>query len=225
MNILIIAAHPDDEILGCGGTITRMAQEQQNVFIAIMGEGITSRDENLEEEKNNLKALHSDCHRVAELIGAKDLFLYNLPDNQFDTVPLLNIIKIIENLTKSIKPEIVYTHHGGDLNIDHIICHRAVLTAVRPITECSVKQLYAFEVPSSTDWAFGQLHPIFNPNVFVDVTKTMDIKLKAMSVYKSEIRDFPHPRSLKAIESGAARWGAMVGSKYAEAFELLRMIR
>ena len=225
MRVLVVAAHPDDEVLGCGGTIARLAQEGHDVYIAILGEGITSRYQQQEEAvQAQVKALHARSRQVAELLGTKDLFLYNLPDNRFDTVPLLGVIKMIEELVQRIQPKVIYTHHGGDLNIDHIITHRAVLTAARPITECSVKEIYAFEVPSSTEWAFGQFQP-FHPNVFMDISATLEAKLKAMELYESEVREFPHPRSLEALQAVARHWGSVVGCRAAEAFELIRAVR
>jgi LmbE family N-acetylglucosaminyl deacetylase len=225
MKILVVVAHPDDEILGCGGTIARLARERHDVFIAILGEGITSRTGRRGASgQKQVKALHKQSKQVAKLLGAKDLLLHHLPDNRFDTLPLLDIVKIIENLIVKLSPEIIYTHHGGDLNIDHVITHRAVLTATRPIAGCPVKRLYAFEVPSSTEWTFGHLEPAFHPNVFVDISTTLEIKIKALMVYESEVREFPHPRSIEALRSIARWWGSVVGVGAAEAFELIRDI-
>jgi len=225
MTTVVIVAHPDDEVLGCGGTIARLAQEGQKVYIAVLGEGITSRYQQQEEaNQGHVKALHARCREVAELLGAKDLFVYDLPDNRFDTVPLLKVIKIIEELVDRSQPQVIYTHHGGDLNIDHIITHRAVLTATRPMTDCPVKEIYAFEVPSSTEWAFEQFQP-FQTNVFMDISATLEIKLKAMELYESEARSFPHPRSPEALRAVARHWGSVVGCEAAEAFELIRAVR
>lgn len=226
MKILVVAAHPDDEVLGCGGTITRLSNEGHGVYIAILGEGITSRFKKREQAKRSLiELLHSQSKKVARLLGAKNLFLYNLPDNRFDTIPLLDIIKIIEDLIQKIKPEVIYTHFAGDLNIDHQLVNRAVITATRPLKDSTVKEIYAFEIPSSTEWTFGSLGQVFRANVFVDISKFLDIKLKAMSFYKSEMNDFPHPRSTKALTVVAQRWGSICGCEAAEAFELIRMIK
>ncbi len=221
-NILIIAAHPDDEVLGCGGAIARLAKEGHSVYIAILGEGGTSRYKRRDEaDKTIVTTLHAHSRRVKELFCAKDIFLFNLPDNRFDTIPLLEVVKIIEDLIESLKPEIVYTQHGGDLNIDHVITHRAVITATRPKANCPVKTLYAFEVPSSTEWAFAQFAPLFRPNVFMDITITLDTKIKAIQIYESECQPFPHPRSPEALRANAQRWGSVVGIEAAEAFELI----
>lgn len=226
MNVLVIAAHPDDEVLGCGGTIARLTQEGQNVYTAILGEGITSRYEKREKaDRTQVEALHARCRKAAEILGAKDLFIYELPDNRFDTVPLLDVIKIVEKLIHRLQPQVIYTHHNGDLNIDHAVVHRAVLTATRPVQGSPVRELYAFEVPSSTEWGFQRLEAVFRPNVFVDIHNTLDLKIKALSIYESEVRPFPHPRSPEAIRAIARRWGSVVGGEAAEAFELIRSIR
>ena len=223
MTILIIAAHPDDEVLGCGGTIARLTQAGHDVYIAILGEGITSRYEKRDQaDREMINNLRAGCQQVSELLGVKELFLYDLPDNRFDTVPLLDVIKIIENLVNRLQPKVIYTHHRGDLNIDHAITQRAVLTATRPIVGCPIKKIYAFEVPSSTEWSFGQFESAFQPNVFVDITDTLETKIKAMAVYESETRLFPHPRSFEAIRNIARRRGTMVGLKASEAFMLVR---
>lgn len=226
MKVLVIVAHPDDEVLGCGGTIARLAQEGHEVYIAILGEGITSRyQQRGQADQALVEALHAHSRQVAELLGAKDLFLHNLPDNRFDTVPLLDVIKIVEELIGRLQPQVIYTHRGGDLNIDHVITHRAVMTATRPVVNCPVKEIYAFEVPSSTEWSFGQFQPAFNPNLFVDVSSTLESKLEAMALYESEASPFPHPRSPEALRAIARWWGSVVGVKAAESFELVRGIR
>lgn len=224
--ILVVAAHPDDEVLGCGGTIACLTREGHDVYVAILGEGITSRyDQRNQADKNTVEALKTCSQQVADLLGAKKLFMFDLPDNRFDTVPLLDVIKIIEGLIEKVKPKTVYTHHGGDLNIDHSIIHRATLTATRPLSGSPVKKVYAYEVPSSTEWGFGQFTAGFQANVFVDISATLEKKIEAMEIYESEARRFPHPRSPEALRALANRWGAAAGLEAAEAFELIREIR
>jgi len=226
MNVLVVAAHPDDEVLGCGGAIARLANEGNDVYIAILGEGITSRyEQRAQADASLVQALREKSKLVAECLGAKEPFTFDLPDNRFDTVPLLDIIKLIEDLIKRIQPRIIFTQHGGDLNIDHSIVFRATLTAARPVAGCSVKSIYAYEVPSSTEWAMGKISPSFQPNVFMDIQDTLELKLKAMSLYEGEVREFPHPRSSEALRAIAHRWGSVSGCKAAEAFELIRDIR
>src|SRR5690348_5633046 len=153
--VLVIAAHPDDEILGCGGTAARLVREGREVHFAILGEGITSRHlQRTDADVSQLALLHQQAHAAAAQLGVKNLVLHKLPDNRLDTVPLLEVVKIVEELIDGIKPEIIYTHHGGDLNVDRGVIHRAVLTATRPISGQGVREIYAFEVPSSTEWAF-----------------------------------------------------------------------
>jgi LmbE family N-acetylglucosaminyl deacetylase len=224
--VLILAAHPDDEVLGCAGVIARLALAGNEVYIAILGEGITSRYPKRQQSDPLLvEALQNQSQEAAALLGAKKVFLHHLPDNRFDTVPLLEVIKIVENLVKDLRPEIIYTHHGGDLNIDHQVVNRAVLTATRPIKTQPVREIYTFEVPSSTEWGFQHLQPPFRPNVLVDISETLDIKIKALGIYESEVRDFPHPRSPQALRAIARRWGSVAGCEAAEAFELIRSLR
>lgn len=224
--ILVIAAHPDDEVLGCGGTIARLVKEEFEFFIAILGEGVTSRYQQREQsDKKSIESLHNQSRKVAEMLGVRDIFLYGLPDNRFDTLPLLDVVKIIEKLIDHLKPQEIYTHHSGDLNIDHAIVHRAVLTATRPVPACSVQRIYTFEVPSTTEWGFGQFSTGFQANVFVDISVTLEKKIDAMAIYESEIRIFPHPRSPEALRALAMRRGSVVGLKAAEAFQLIREIR
>ena len=225
-NVLVVAAHPDDEVLGCWGTMASLVQEGQEVYIAILGEGATSRyQERDQADQSKVERLLSDSQQVADMIGAKQVFKYGLPDNRFDTLPMLDVVKIVEKLVSQIEPSVIYTHHPSDLNIDHGVVFRATLTATRPLPGCPVRDLFSFEIPSSTEWSFNTYQPDFRPNVFVDITETIDIKVKAMQTYKSESRSFPHPRSPESLRTIASRWGSVVGVEYAEAFELIRSIR
>jgi LmbE family N-acetylglucosaminyl deacetylase len=221
--VLVVAAHPDDEVLGCGATIARMVSEGSHVAIAILGEGISSRYVDRAAAPPDLLAqLRRDGERAAGLLGAAEVSFHELPDNRFDTVPMLDVVKLVERLVERVAPGEIYTHHPGDLNVDHGIVHRAVLTATRPICGSVVRRILAFEVPSSTDWAFRQFAPEFRPNVFVDVAATLDRKLEAMKAYESEARLFPHPRSNEALLALARLRGSAVGFEAAEAFELVR---
>ncbi len=226
MNILIIAAHPDDEVLGCGGTMARLAQEGHQVSVAILGEGISSRANSREAaDQGALQKLRECSVRAAALLGIEDVQMFGLPDNRFDSVPLLEVVKIIENLVETRRPDEVYTQHGGDLNIDHLVTYRATLTATRPVTKQSVRAVYAYEVPSSTEWAFGSFQPSFRPNVFVDVSRTLELKIAAMHAYESESRSFPHPRAPEALRALATWRGSTAGLNAAEAFQMVREVR
>lgn len=226
MRVLVLAAHPDDEVLGCGGTIARLAAAGHDVFIAILGEGITSRfPSRASAARESLDELHSRSGQVAGLLGARDLHLAGLPDNRFDTVPLLDVVKVVEDVIERWQPEVVYTQHGGDLNVDHVVLFRATLTATRPTAGHPVREVYAYEVGSSTEWSFQQFEPRFMPTVFEDIATTLETKVTAMQMYESEARDFPHPRSPEALRAAAHRWGSVSGLQAAEAFQLIRSVR
>lgn len=226
MSVLVVAAHPDDEILGCGGTIARLAREGHQVRIAILAEGISSRYAHREDaDPGQLQHLHAQAQQAGNKVGAREVVLCKLPDNRLDTVPLLEVVKLVEELVARFRPEVIYTHHPGDLNVDHRVVHRAVLTATRPVAGQCVSEIYAFEVPSSTEWAFQRLEPSFRPNVFVDITKTLETKIDALACYDTEMRKFPHPRSAEALRAIATRWGSVVGLPAVEAFELIRSVR
>ena len=163
---------------------------------------------------------------AADVLGARSVSFCGLPDNRFDEVGLLNLIKPVEKWVETFRPDAIYTHHPGDLNIDHSMTFRAVLTATRPdASRVSVPNLYTFEVPSSTDWAFQRVSPVFRPNVFVDIKNFLDCKIAAMQCYESERREVPHPRSPEVLRAVAARWGSTAGMSCVEAFELIRSVR
>lgn len=223
--ILVVAAHPDDEILGLGGTIRKRINNGDVVDCIILGEGMTSRTEKRDQtEKSEVDKLQKDSIKAADIIGYNKMYFANLPDNRFDSINLLQIVKAVEKIMAEAKPDVIYTHHYGDVNIDHKKTFEAVLTAARPVGNEYPKEIYCFETPSSTEWAFGDEKNIFKPNVFVDIEDTINDKLKAMKCYKTELREYPHPRSLKALEIIAVRWGTVVGKKFVEAFELVRKV-
>lgn len=226
MNVLVIAAHPDDEVLGCGGTIARLAAEGARVSILILAEGLTSRaDFRPDRDASLLQAHHARAHKAGALLGASEVILAGFPDNRMDTVPLLDVTQRIEREIARIQPETVFTQHGGDLNIDHVVTFRATLTATRPMAGLPVKRVYGYEVGSSTEWAFQQFEPRFAPQVFFDIDAYLEKKIAAMQVYESEARAFPHPRSPEALRASAQRWGSTVGVKAAEAFCCVRDVR
>ncbi len=222
--ILIIAAHPDDEILGCGGTMARLVKEGNEVYTLILGEGITSRDDERqrEEREPEIARLKKQVQEANAVIGVKEVFTHDFPDNRYDSVPLLEIIKVIEKVKQQVRPEVVFTHYERDLNIDHRVVYGAVVTASRPVVGETVKEIYSFEVLSSTEWNC----PLrYSPDCYFDITGTIDIKLAALEKYRSEIREYPHPRSLKGARLNAEYWGMRTGMNYAEAFKTVRILR
>jgi LmbE family N-acetylglucosaminyl deacetylase len=222
--ILIIAAHPDDEVLGCFGTVAKMVKEGDEAYTLILGEGKTSRDEqrSIENKKAELNILNQEIEKANSVINIKKTFIENFPDNRFDSVDLLDIVKAILKVKKEIKPDIIFTHYENDLNIDHQITYQAVVTATRPMEDESVKEIYSFEVLSSTEWNY----PLsFSPDLFFDISETIKLKKEAMKQYNSELCQFPHPRSIEGIELNAKYHGMRVGKAYVEAFKTVRVIK
>lgn len=225
--VLVVAAHPDDEILGVGGTAAKHAANGDEVYAIILGEGQTSRGDKREDISQDIvKELHKNTMESAKAIGYKDVFFADFPDNRFDQVDLLDIVKEVEKKVRELRPEIIYTHYSGDLNIDHQYTARAVLTATRPIgTDYSVKEIYAFETLSSTEWNFDySAQPAFCPNVYVDISDYYQKKEDAMNCYVSELCEFPHPRSLEGMDVLSKTRGMTVGMQRAEAFMLIRKV-
>jgi N-acetylglucosamine malate deacetylase 1 len=220
--ILVVAAHPDDESLGCAGTIASHVERGDKVHVIFMSDGVTSRaDTKVEEVRARKKAAKDAC----SILGVeKSPEFLGFPDNRMDTIALLDIVMTLEQVINKIKPEIIYTHHFGDLNIDHRITHQAVMTVCRPQPKSFVSEIYSFEVLSSTGWNSSRSENEFIPNVFIDIRKTWQKKIKALYCYNDELRDFPHTRSYKNIEALATYRGANVGIEYAEAFALERKV-
>jgi N-acetylglucosamine malate deacetylase 1 len=227
MTVLVIAAHPDDEVLGCGASIAKWSEAGELVHVVIMAEGITSRDSAQDSESINegLFSLEESAHKAADALGATSVKLLGFPDNRMDSLDRLDVVKAIELEIKRLRPDTVVTHHCGDVNIDHRIIHDAVVTACRPQPGKSVHRLLAFEVPSSTEWQPPGSNVAFEPNWFEDVSDTIDRKIEALKFYQSEIREWPHARSLENV-GHLARWrGGSVGCQAAEAFILMREIK
>lgn len=221
--VLVVAAHPDDETLGAGGVIAKHITLGDSVSVLILGEGVASRKEHGEDYSKEREALRADANRALAKLGVTDVSFLDFSDNSFDVVPLLKIIKAVERAIAEKRPDIVYTHHWGDLNVDHRITFDAVLTACRPLGN-TVKKILCFEVPSSTEWNAQTVENAFMPNAFVDITEVLEKKISALKEYKSEMRPYPHPRSLEGIEILAKMRGLAIGRKAAEAFEIVREI-
>lgn len=223
-NILVFAAHPDDELLGVGGTVRRFVNEGATARAVIMAEGLTSRrDSRNDTDCSELLALQEDARRAAAEVGYTGIDFCGLPDNRMDSLDLLDIIKTVSNFVEKYKPDTIFTHHHGDLNIDHRLTCEAVLTACRPVGNYCVKWIYAFETPSSTEWNYCYAEP-FKPNVYVDVSDTMEAKIHGMACYGTESAEYPHPRSAEALRALGRYRGSNVGLQLAEAFVLLREI-
>jgi LmbE family N-acetylglucosaminyl deacetylase len=221
---LVVAAHPDDEALGCGGTIARLASEGAEVHLLFLADGVGARGGE-GPDPDSLADRRRMGDEAARIMGAQAPVYLDFPDNRLDGVDLLDVVAEVERVVRTIRPELVITHFAGDLNVDHRIAAQAVLTAFRPTPGQSVRSIYSFEVPSSTEWAFGAAGQAFQPNLFVDISATLQAKLAALDAYGEEMRAFPHPRSAQAVKALAQYRGASAGVDAAEAFLLLRMVQ
>jgi len=226
--IMIVVAHPDDELLGLGATMHKLIREEGIITrVVILGEGITSRADarDVEHWKSELKKHKQNIELARAAIGYNEVKAYDFPDNRFDTVPLLDIIKVVEKEKKEFDPEVIFTHHGGDLNIDHRRTFEAVITACRPMEKEPVKAIFTFETPSGTEWRASTDPHAFIPNYFISVSeRDVEAKVAGMESYDYEKRQYPHPRSAQALRILAQRNGIIVGKLYAEAFHLVRTI-
>lgn len=226
--VLLVVAHPDDELLGLGGTMHKLIKEQNVlVHVVILGEGITSRSDNRDTEhwQNELNIHRSNIAQAQSAIGFQSVAIYDFPDNRFDSVALLDIVKVVEKEKIKFNPEVVFTHHGGDLNIDHQRTFEAVITACRPMQNEAVKTIITFETPSGTEWRAASDPKHFIPNMFFQLTiENIAAKIKGMESYEFEKRTYPHPRSPEALTIQAQRWGVAIGCDFAEAFQVIRSI-
>ena len=218
-NILVVAAHSDDETLGCGGSLAKFAEEGSQIRIVFMTNGVGARGDGSGSAENR----RNDAKNALHILGVSDIVNYDFPDNQLDQVAMLKLAQVIENEIAKFQPELIISHHAGDLNIDHQRIAEAVLVASRPQPGLCVKEIWAFEVLSATEWSFTIDH-FFAPNYFIDVSKFIEIKLKACAQYKDEFKDSPHTRSLDHVQTLAMHRGNTVGLHYAEAFRIIRKV-
>tara|TARA_A200000113_G_C8851491_1_gene350361 strand:- start:1180 stop:1863 length:684 start_codon:yes stop_codon:yes gene_type:complete len=221
-NILIIVAHTDDETIGMGGTIANHTKDGDKVFAVSMTDGVGSRDA-LDTNDINQRVIAAD--KAARILGFEWLEAGKFLDNEMDKYSLIEVVKFIENIKNLSKPDIVYTHSSSDLNIDHRIVSEAVLTAFRPQPKEICREIRAFEVSSATDYGHKSVTGSFYPNLFIDITNTWEEKLLALKEYASEMREYPHTRSYRGIESLSKIRGNQVGLHQAEAFEIIRKIQ
>lgn len=218
--VLVVAAHPDDEVLGCGGTIARHVSDGDEVHVIFMADGVTSRNASNQDE---IEVRNVAAEKAGHILGVSSISSLNLPDNKMDGLPLLDIVQKLEVLINKIKPEIVYTHHAGDLNVDHRVTHQATLTACRPQPGFHVKKISSYEVLSSTEWQTSASLP-FLPNSFINITDYLDKKMLAISAYHEEMKKSPHSRSVENVKNLAYYRGNSVGVSAAEAFVVIREV-
>ncbi len=223
-SILVVAAHPDDEVLGCGGTIAKWADAGARTHVAFLADGVMSRTGEADVLQSALSARRAAAQKACSVLGVTTVAFGVFPDNRMDTVSLLDVVKSIEALIAKHQPDTVLTHHAGDVNIDHQRVHQALVAACRPQRGHPVKTLLSFEVPSSTEWQLAGSAPVFAPNWFVDISGALDRKLSALDAYGAELRAWPHPRSRRAVEHLAHWRGSIIGADAAEAFILGRQI-
>lgn len=228
--ILVVAAHPDDEVLGCGAAIAVHTFRKEDVFILILADGVTSRSYNPLEKVPREKELRANkialqerkkgMYNALKILGvnSKNIMSLNLPDQRLDTLPFLDIVKRIERIKKRFIPNVVYTHFFGDLNLDHRITCEAVLTSFRPLNGRRIEKIYCFEIPETTGWRIPASVNSFNPNYYVDVSETIGLKLEAIKSYNVELRKYPHPRSPESIKKLAIKRGKEKFGNVAEAF-------
>ena len=219
-SILVVASHPDDEVIGCGGTIAMHIAAGDQVAVVFMTNGESSRGEAISD---NISRRNKECDEALKVLGIKNVMKFDLPDNMMDQVPLLDVIKKVEAAIDKFNPSLIYTHFSDDLNVDHRITHQAVITASRPQSWSTVRSIFLFEVLSATEWNSNS-KPKFNPNKFVDISDFWPTKLLALEKYNKELRPFPHSRSIKTIEALSIYRGATVGLNRAEAFQVERII-
>lgn len=216
-SVLVVAAHPDDEVLGPGGTIARHVKAGDEVHIVVLADGATSR------YADGMDSVLADAARACgEVLGATSVRVRALPDQRLDGMALLDVVREIEPIVDAVRPTTVYTHFPDDVNADHGVVSRATWTACRPYVLPRLERFAVFETPSSTEWALPTGDTAFRPTMFVDVTDVLDLKIEAMEQYHTELRPYPHPRSVRALRERAAYWGSTVAREAAEPFQLLR---
>ena len=222
--IMLVAAHPDDELLGSAGTLLLYKNKGYDIKIIFLSDGESSRNINKQKKSILINQRKSQAIKISKLCKFKEPAFADFPDNRLDTIPMLTLVKFIENEIKKFKPKIIITHNENDLNIDHKLAFKAVVTATRPATKTFVKSIYCFETPSSTENNFSRIKVNFNPNLYFDISRCINQKITLLRIYKKEIKSYPHARSLEGIKVLAKYRGTQIGVKYAEAFYLLRKL-
>nr|WP_081593831.1 PIG-L family deacetylase [Pseudomonas chengduensis] len=219
--VLVVAAHSDDEALGCGGTIARHVAEGDLVYAVFIADGVSSR---LGAGSEELSLRNQAAESARQILGISKSYFLGLPDNRLDSLSLIDVIQPLEKIISEIRPQIIYTHHYGDLNVDHRVTHQAVMTACRPTPGSSVREIYSFQVLSSTEWSTPGV-ATFAPSCAVDITNYLSVKEAALRAYALEMRPFPHSRSIENAMALARYTGAINGLMAAEAFIQIRAVR
>jgi LmbE family N-acetylglucosaminyl deacetylase len=224
--VLIVASHPDDEVLGVGGTAAWHAARGDQVEVLILADGVTSRgvDKDLATQEKELSARRGAAVDASRVLGISEPRFGDFPDNRMDACDLLDIVKAVESVTAELEPDIIYTHHGSDLNVDHRLAHQAVLTACRSQPGYKPTAIYTFETVSSTEWGSADIGTAFRPQRFVDISATLERKMLALQCYRMEMRAFPHARSVEAVEALARLRGSQAGCDAAEGFGVIREV-
>lgn len=226
MNILVFAPHPDDEVLGCGGTMARYIAEGNQVYVCIVTSALPPIYDNSEAVKNGWPhMIYPEIMKAHKFLGIKETFFLQFPTVQLETVPRYKMNEKINGLVQKIAPEIIFIPHFGDMQKDHRITSEAVMVAVRPKYENTVRYVYSYETLSETEWNIPHSSNAFIPNSFINISEYLDKKLEAMKCFTSQISEFPNPRSLKAVEYLAKLRGTTMGANAAEAFVLVREYR
>lgn len=223
--ILVVAAHPDDEVLGLGGTIAKHAAAGAEIAVLIVTDGSSFQYRKSPELSKIIEAKRQETANCARVLGVKQVFYGNLPDMKLDVTPHTEINQVIENCVQTFAPSIVFTHFSADVNKDHQRVYESTLVACRPTSEQCVKKLFSYSVPSSTEWNAQTSASAFLPNWYEDISgEYAEIKYRALSCYQTELREYPHPRSVQYLRIADTAEGNRVGLLSAESFILLRSI-
>lgn len=222
--VLIIAAHPDDEVLGVGGTVAKLSTQGIGCHLLIVTDGSSSQYRDSDKLTEIIASKKRETQNCADILGFKSIHYGGLPDMKLDAVPHVEINQVIEKVIDELQPDMVFTHFWGDVNMDHQNVYKSTLVAVRPVLGQVVKELYCYRVPSSTEWTPNKADTMFMPNYFVDIEKYAEQKYKAFACYSTELREYPHPRSVQYLRETDKAAGLRVGLLAAEEFVLLRKI-
>lgn len=222
--VLVIAAHPDDEVLGMGGTIAKLVKDSCVVDVLIVTDGSSSQYRDSDHLAEIIEAKKLETRNCADVLGVRDIYYGGLPDMKLDCTPHVDVNQAIEKVIDKIQPDTVFTHFWGDVNMDHQNVYKSTLVTVRPVLGQVVRELYCYRVPSSTEWTPNKADTMFMPNYFVEIEKYAEQKYKAFACYSTELREYPHPRSVQYLRESDKAVGLRVGMWAAEEFVMLRKL-